>query len=112
MKRIYVDVNAYPVINCSLPATPVVDHKTKQHKADANGEPLYSVELVAYGEDGAEVFSVKFPGTPPAGLRQGMAVKVTGLVVSPWEMDSRHGLSFTAEKIELASQAGQKAGAA
>ena len=112
MKRIYVDVNAYPVINCSLPATPVLDHKTKQHKADANGEPLYSVELVAYGDEGAEVFAVKFPGSPPAGLRQGMPVKVSGLVASPWEIDGRHGMSFTAEKVELASHSGQKAGAA
>jgi len=112
LKRIYVDVNAYPVINCSLPATPVLDRQTKQQKADANGEPLYSVELVAYGEEGAEVFTVKFPGTAPAGLRQGMAVKVSGLVASPWDLDGRHGLSFVAQKIELASQAGHKAGAA
>ena len=70
MKRIPVDVNAYPVINCSLPATPVLDRQTKQHKADGNGEPLYSVELVAYGDDGAEVFSVKFPGAPPTRRRR------------------------------------------
>jgi hypothetical protein len=44
------------------------------------------------------------------GLRQGLPVKVTGLVVSDWAMNDRHGLSFRATKVEAAQ--GQKAGAA
>jgi hypothetical protein len=41
-----------------------------------------------------------------------MPVKISGLVASPWDLDGRHGLSFLAQKIELAGGAGQKAGAA
>jgi hypothetical protein len=48
------------------------------------------------------VFSVKFPGSPAQGLRQGVEVKVTGLVVSDWAMNDRHGLSFRATKVEAA----------
>jgi hypothetical protein len=95
---------------CSLPPEPVMDFTSKQQKADANGEPLYSVELVAFTDEGAQVFNVKFPGSPAAGLRQGVPVKVTGLVVSDWAMNDRHGLSFRATKVEAAQ--GQKAGAA
>ena len=92
---------------CSLPPEPVIDFTSRQQKADANGEPLNSVELVAFTGDGAQVFSVKFPGPLPAGMKQGMPVKVTGLVVSDWAMNDRHGLSFRASKVEM-----QKAGAA
>jgi hypothetical protein len=95
---------------CSLPPEPVMDFTSKQQKADANGEPLYSVELVAFTDEGAQVFNVKFPGSPAPGLRQGLPVKVTGLVVSDWAMNDRHGLSFRATKVEAAQ--GQKAGAA
>ena len=51
-----------------------------------------------------------FPGSPAPGLRQGVEVKVTGLVVSDWAMNDRHGLSFRATKVEAAQA--QKAGAA
>jgi hypothetical protein len=87
-----------------------MDFTSKQQKADANGEPLYSVELVAFTDEGAQVFTVKFPGSPATGLRQGLPVKVTGLVVSDWAMNDRHGLSFRAAKVEPAQ--GQKASAA
>ena len=87
---------------CSLPPEPVMDFTSKQQKADANGEPLYSVELVAFTDEGAQVFTVKFPGSPAPGLRQGAPVKVTGLVVSDWAMNDRHGLSFRATKVEAA----------
>ena len=92
---------------CSLPPEPVIDFTSRQQKADANGEPLNSVELVAFTDDGAQVFSVKFLGPLPAGMKQGMPVKVTGLVISDWAMNDRHGLSFRASKVEA-----QKAGAA
>lgn len=99
-------------ITCSLPPEPVTDFQSKLQRADANGEPLYSIELVAYTDEGAQVFTVKFPGTPPQGLRQGAPVKVSGLFVSDWAMDGRHGLSFRAAKVEPLSAGGQKAGAA
>jgi hypothetical protein len=95
---------------CSLPPEPVIDFTSRQQKADANGEPLNSVELVAFTDDGAQVFSVKFAGPLPAGMKQGTPVRVTGLVVSDWAMNDRHGLSFRATKVEAAH--GQKAGAA
>jgi hypothetical protein len=110
--KLPIDTSAFGSITCSLPPTQVLDRQTKQPKADANGEPLYSVELVAFGEDGAEILSVKFPGTPAAGMKQGTPVKVTGLVASDWSIDDRHGLSFRAAKIELLSGQAQKAGAA
>lgn len=87
-------------VTCSLKPEPVLDYTTKQPKADQNGEPLYQVELVAYTDEGAQVFNVKFPGTPAPGLRQGIPVKVTDLVVSDWSRDNKFGLAFRAAKVE------------
>ena len=49
------------------PPEPVLDRQTKQQKADANGEPLSSIQLVCIGAEGDEILSVTFPGTPPPG---------------------------------------------
>ena len=93
-----------------MPPDLVLDRRTKQHKADANGEPLYSIELLCIGEKGGEVLSVKFPGTPPAGIRQGMPVKVTGLMVTNWAIGDRYGLTFRATKVEPLSAADAETG--
>jgi hypothetical protein len=83
-----------------IPPEPVLDPQTNQQKADASGEPLYSIELVCIGAEGDEIVSVTFPGIPPAGIRQGMPVKVTGLMVTDWAIGDRDGLAFRAAKVE------------
>ena len=88
------------------PPEPVLDRQTKQQKADASGEPVYSIELVCIGAEGDEILSVTFRGTPPAGIRQGMPVKVTGLMVTDWAIGDRVGLTFRAAKVEPLSAAG------
>ena len=60
-----IDTSAVSFIDV-MPPEPVLDRLTKQPKADANGEPLYSIELLCIGEKGGEVLQVKFPGTPSA----------------------------------------------
>src|SRR5256885_8467784 len=94
-----IDTSAVSFIDV-MPPEPVLDRQTKQQKADANGEPLYSIELVCIGAEGDEILSVKFPGTPPAGIRQGMPVKLTGLTVTDRAIGDRSGLTFRATKVE------------
>lgn len=85
---------------CVNPPESVLDFETKRPKADENGEPLYAVQLVAMAVGvGAEIISVKIAGEPK-GVGQGTAVKVTGLVASPWSMGDRNGMSFKAARIE------------
>jgi hypothetical protein len=66
---------------CALEPQPLLAVDTKQPRADENGEPLFVVQLIALGEDEAEILAVKVPGLP-SGIRQGHPVKVTGLVAS------------------------------
>jgi hypothetical protein len=92
-----IDTSAVSFIDV-MPPEPVLDHQTKQQKADANGEPVYSIDLVCVGAEGDEILSVNFPGTPPAGIRQGMPVKVTGLMVTGWAIGDHAGLTFGAAR--------------
>ena len=64
---------------CSLPPKPVINGQTKLPKADADGQPLHSVELASFGPEGAQVLVVKFGGSPPAGVIPGASVSATKL---------------------------------
>lgn len=69
-----------------------------RQKADrSTGELLFVTELVAMDDRGAEVIRVTTPGEPKVSRRQ--PVKVAGLVVTPWAMDGRSGVSFRADTI-------------
>ena len=58
---------------------PVIDFDTKRQRADQNGEPLWSVELVSFCEGGTQVWSTRVVGKAP-GLVPGQPLKVRGLV--------------------------------
>jgi hypothetical protein len=95
---------------CSLAAEPVMDFETKQPKLE-NGEPLFSMQVVAFTDEGAQIMVVKALGTPPASIKQGTPLKITNLVASNWSMDGRSGLAFRAARIEpLTAGATAKAG--
>ena len=77
---------------------PVVDFATRQPKADANGLPLYTVQVAAMFGDQGEVLAVKVAGEP-AGITAGMAVQLAGLVTQPWELGERSGIAYRAASI-------------
>ena len=81
------------------PPEPVLDFESKTPKADENGVALYSLQLVALNDGGAEVIGVKVAGQPK-GVSQGTTVKVTDLVATPWSMGDRNGVAFRAAQIE------------
>ena len=99
--KLPIDTSAIAFL-CAMPAEPVVDFETRRPKADENGEPLYVIQLLVMGEDSADLIAVKVPSVPSAAIRQGVAVKVAGLVAQPWTMNDRSGVSFRAARIEPA----------
>ena len=102
--KLPVDTSAIAFL-CALAPELVIDFQTKQPRADENGEPLYVIQLLAMGDGSADLLAVKVPGVPSAGVRQGVPVKVTGLVAQPWTMADRSGVSFRAQRIEPAMAA-------
>jgi hypothetical protein len=103
--RLPIDTSAISFL-CALAPEPVVDFETKRPRADDNGEPLYTIQLLAMGDGTADLLAVKVPGVPSSAVRQGVPVKVAGLVAQPWTMADRSGVSFRAAKVEpIAAQA-------
>jgi len=77
----------------------VTDFKTKQPRADADGQLLYAVQIgVLEDESNAELITVRVAGEPK-GLAQGVAVKITGLVANPWARNDRSGIAYYADSI-------------
>jgi hypothetical protein len=99
--KLPVDTSAIAFL-CALAPEPVVDFETKRPRADENGEPLYLIQLLAMGDDSADLLAVKVPGVPSQAIRQGHPVKVTGLVAQPWTMNDRSGVAFRAARVEPA----------
>lgn len=110
--KLPIDVSALQFLVAVGPV-PVIDFESKTPRADDNGEPLYTVQLVAMGEGKADILPVKLAGSPGM-LGPGTPVEVTGLVATPWSMGDRSGVSFRAASIEAkipaANGAGEKAG--
>jgi len=80
-----------------------------RQKADRDtGELLYTTELVAMDDTGAEVIKVTTAGAPRVAKRQ--AVTVPGLVATPWNMDGRGGVAFRADSIAPVTAAGSASG--
>lgn len=67
-------------------------------KADkGTGELLFTTEIVAMDDSGAEVIKVTTVGAPKINRRQ--PVHVVGLIAIPWAVDGRSGVAFRADSI-------------
>ena len=102
--KLPIDTSAIAFL-CALEPQPVLDFETRRPRADENGEPLYVIQLLAMGDGSADLLAVKVPGVPSSAIRQGVPVKVSGLVAQPWTMADRSGVSFRATRIEPAMAA-------
>lgn len=78
-----------------------MDFDSKAPKTDESGQPVFSVQVVALTDGGAEVLSVKTSGEPK-GITKGASIKVAGLTAQPWAMGDRSGVAFRAARIEPA----------
>jgi hypothetical protein len=102
--RLPIDLSSLSFIAGSDPAG-VLDMERRPRADKATGELLWGLDLVVLGgEDGAEVWPVRVVGEPK-GIRTGQPLRVQGLTAAPWEIDSRHGISFRARVVEAAGQA-------
>jgi hypothetical protein len=58
--KLPIDTSAIAFL-CAMAPEPVVDFETKRPRADENGEPLYVIQLLAMGEDSADLIPVNVP---------------------------------------------------
>jgi hypothetical protein len=76
---------------------PKNDNEGRQKADRETGELLFTTELVAMDDAGAEVIKVTTPGVPPVVKRQPVAVR--RLVANPWNVDGRGGVAYRALSI-------------
>lgn len=96
--KLPIDTSAITFLAASA-AEPVLDYDSKSPKVDESGQAVFSVQLVALTDGGAEVLSVKVSGEPK-GVSQGATVRVSGLTAQPWAMGERSGIAYRAIRIE------------
>lgn len=63
MKNLPIDTSAMTLM-CAAPPTAIVDFESKRPKADENGVPLFTVQLVVLHDGGAEIMLVRVAGSP------------------------------------------------
>jgi hypothetical protein len=85
---------------CGTGPQPVKDYGTGGQKADENGEPLFSVGVLAMANGEAELISVKVAGKVPPGVVPGASVQIEGLVAAHWSVEGKSGLYFRCSRIE------------
>ena len=100
--QLSLDINRSTFLVSKEPE-PAMDPASGAQKLNREGQPLFSVQVVWITETGAEVINVKTV-TKPIGVSTGSAVRVVGLVATPWAINDRSGVSFSADRIEALSK--------
>ena len=98
--RLPIDTGAMTFM-CAAEPGPVLDFETKQQKADEHGQALFSTQLVALQDGGAQVVSVKTAGRPD--VQPGQTITVRELIATPWGIGDRNGISFRATSLDATS---------
>jgi hypothetical protein len=115
MRRLAIDTSGlkFLAVSAAEPLKKFEDGKPREAWApriDENGEVLWRLEVVMFGDGEADVVRLTVPGDP--GVGEGEMVRVEGLTAQAWEMDGRNGMSFRATAIRSATSArGEKAAA-
>ena len=78
-----------------------IDFATKAAKVDDNGVPVYTVPVFMAGSGIKDSISIKVSGEVK-GLSEFTLVKITNLIAQTWEVGTNHGVSFKADRIDVA----------
>jgi hypothetical protein len=74
------------------------DMHGRQRVDKRTGEALFTVQVTALDETGAEVLNVTVAGVPPR-VTVGQYVSLVELEAIPWAQDGRNGVAFRAKEI-------------
>lgn len=96
--KLRIDTTGTTFLAATEPET-IVNPTTNTPKVSSDGIPMFSVQVVSMGSDGAEVLKIKVAGKP-SGVTAGIPVKVIDLVATPWALGDRNGIAFQAARVE------------
>jgi hypothetical protein len=100
--QLQIDVRAYDPWTVSREFVPKVDKETGVVQLDRDsGLPLHLGQLVGYGPNGAEIFSVTVAAEQPPKLSLGQNVTVSGLTANPWvTKEGTVRVSYRAQSVQ------------
>jgi hypothetical protein len=84
------------------------DMDGKQRSDRRTGDLLYTVQLVAFDDTGAEVITVTVAGNPPK-VTVGQDVLAVELEAIPWVQEKRSGTAYRAKDVRPAQPAAKAA---
>ena len=103
--KIYVDTTGKQ-LTASKDPEPKNDQNGKQ-KIDREGAPMWTTQVMALDETGAEVLGVTVAGVKP-NVTVGQLVLPVGLEAIPWANNGRNGVAFRAVELKVPQPASVK----
>jgi len=91
-------------------AQPKTDQHGQQKFERVTNVPMWSVQLVAMDDGGAEVISVTVTAQQPPKVNVGQLVNPVELQAIPWAQNGKNGTAFKASDVKAVT--GSKAGSA
>jgi hypothetical protein len=82
---------------------PRTDQNGQQRMERNTNVPMWTVQLVAVDDAGAEVINVTVAAPQPPKVTVGQPVIPVGLQAIPWAQNGKNGVAFRATEIQVAS---------
>lgn len=95
--KIYVDTTGI-TFQAAMQSKPKVDEKGNQRSEKGTGRPMWSTQVVALDETGAEVINITTVGEKPS-VEVGQFVTVEQLEAKAWATNGRNGTAFRAVSL-------------
>jgi hypothetical protein len=100
--RLIIDISQV-TFTVGREAQPKTDQNGVQRVERSTNIPMWSVQLVAMDDGGAEVISVTVAAPQPPKVPTGALVTPVALQAIPWAQNGRNGVAFRASDIKAVS---------
>ncbi len=97
--RLYVDTSQVS-FQVSREFAERTDQDGKQRKDKRTDQLMWTAQLVAVDEEGAEVLNVTVLGDTPPKVTKGQPVTPVELQALPWAQNGRNGVAFRAKTVQ------------
>lgn len=98
--RLIIDTSRVHTFTVGLEPAPKKDQNGVQRVDRATNAPMWTVQLVAVDDGGAEVINVTTVGTEPPKVKAGDVVTPVDLQAIPWAQNGRNGTAYRATQVK------------
>lgn len=103
--RLLIDTSRVHTFTVGLEPQVKKDQNGAQRVDRSTNAPMWTVQLVAVDDGGAEVINVTTVGAEPPKVKVGDLVTPMELQAIPWAQNGRNGVAYRASEVKAASSA-------